>query len=274
MKILLAGCGDIACRLAALLHSPSNEIIGLRRHVAQLPAGIEPLAADLSRPIAPLPAVDYVVVTLSPGEFSEPAYRRTYIDASRHLLGALTQAPKRLFWISSTSVYGQHHGEWVDESSPTEPRSFSGKVLLEAESLITSHPVATTVVRFSGIYGPGRLQLLQQVRAGVGCAETPQLWSNRIHVDDCAGVLAHLINRTEHKQSVAPLYLASDSEPATQYTVRHWLAQQLGVGLREEQLQVRGNRRASNRRLLQSGYRFLYPSFRQGYRQLIEGLTP
>jgi len=123
-------------------------------------------------------------------------------------IGNIELKPKLVIWVSSTSVYGNNQGDWVDEASPTHPISFSGKLLLEAEQQIQSLPCAHSIVRFSGIYGPGRTRILSQIKAGVGRAAKPEQWSNRIHSEDCAGVLAHLIERFAQNRPIEPLYTA------------------------------------------------------------------
>jgi nucleoside-diphosphate-sugar epimerase len=279
LKILFAGCGDIGCRAASRL-APEFSCSGVKRNPQTLPDSIQPLAGnmgDRARMVEVLSqGFDIVVATLTPDSFTEEAYRRAYVDSAKTLAAAMEQSssvPQLVIWVSSTSVYGNNQGDWVDEQSATEPQSFSGKLLLEAEQLITALPCATTIVRFSGIYGPGRSRMLDQVRAGKGRPAEPQQWSNRIHSEDCAGVLAHLVRRFSACQSLQPLYLASDSEPVTQHQLRQWLAAQLKVELQEEQVEQGAIRRCSNQRLLESGYQFIYPGYREGYQALIQALT-
>jgi nucleoside-diphosphate-sugar epimerase len=125
-------------------------------------------------------------------------------------------------------------------------------------------------VRFSGIYGPGRSRLLSQVQAGKGRPKLPEQWSNRIHADDCGAVLAHLIELLESNKPIEPIYLASDCEPVTQYDIRQWLAQKLDVSLIAEAVKLGSIRRCSNRLLLDTGFKFNYPSYKEGYDALIE----
>jgi len=170
----------------------------------------------------------------------------------------------------------QQDGEWVDETSPAEPRHFSGARLLEGETLLLGSGVPATVVRLAGIYGPGRVRLVERVRRGETTIPVgAPIYSNRIHRDDCAGVLRHLISLDRAE----PLYLAADDEPAEMAAVLRWLAERLGVPLTrvEERAEPRerygraSNKRVKNARLLASGYRFRYPTFREGYAALIAG---
>lgn len=275
MKILFLGCGDIAQRTARFL-ADQHQCTGLRRNPKDLPADLTAVAADITDPkqIQSVLSQDYdiLVVTLTPGEFTEQAYSRAYISSAESIeiaIAGIKKFPKLIIWVSSTSVYGDQQGAWVNESTTPQPGSFSGQILLQAEQIIQRLPCATTIVRFSGIYGPGRTRMLNQVKAGKGRPAEPKQWSNRIHSEDCAGVLAHLIDLLDRGQTLQPIYLASDSEPVTQHQLRNWLATQMRVKLVEETVELGAVRRCSNRQLLESGYRFKYPTYREGYLSLI-----
>ncbi|MGB0459206.1 MAG: SDR family oxidoreductase [Porticoccaceae bacterium] len=276
MKVLFIGCGDIAQRTAKGL-SKKYDCFGLRRNPEKLPTEITPITADASNAQQLFSVAsggfDIWVATLTPAEFTRQAYQQSYLavaQAMAQTVNALHQAPKLIIWVSSTSVYGDNNGDWVDETTKPNPVTFSGEILLQAEQIIQNLPCSSTVVRFSGIYGPGRTRLLSQVRAGKGRPKLPEHWTNRIHADDCAGVLAHLIGRSESGNLIEPIYLASDCQPVTQHDVRQWLAKQLSVDLVEETVAIGPVRRCSNRLLMESGFSFNYPSFREGYTALIE----
>jgi nucleoside-diphosphate-sugar epimerase len=276
VKVLFIGCGDIAQRTAKGL-SKKYDCYGLRRNPEKLATEITPITADASNFQKLLSVAsggfDIWVATLTPAEFTRQAYQQSYLavaQAMAQTVNALHQAPKLIIWVSSTSVYGDNNGDWVDETTKPNPVTFSGEILLQAEQIIQNLPCSSTVVRFSGIYGPGRSRLLDQVRAGKGRPKLPEHWTNRIHADDCAGVLAHLIGRSESGNLIEPIYLASDCQPVTQHDVRQWLAKQLSVDLVEETVAIGPVRRCSNRLLLESGFSFNYPSFREGFTALIE----
>ncbi|MDX1381388.1 MAG: SDR family oxidoreductase [Xanthomonadales bacterium] len=272
MRVLIAGCGDVGTRLGLLLASEGHEPCGLRRDPSGLPAAITPLAADLSRPgtLRGLPdRLDAVVFLPTPDERTESAYRATYVDGLQRLADALGDLPPRLVVVSSTAVYGQQSGEWVDEDSPAAPGRFNGRVLLEMEARARALSGGAVIVRCSGIYGPGRTWLLAQVRKGEAVQRDPPAWSNRIHADDAAGFLSHLLAVDDP----AALYLASDDQPAPRYEVMAWLAERLGVPAPRGQT-VPGaaqGRRVRNARLQRSGYRLRYPDFRAGYDALLAG---
>jgi nucleoside-diphosphate-sugar epimerase len=276
LKVLLIGFGDIARRLVPLLKE-DYRVSGLRRSAEEV-EGVTMLKGDCTDPAilaSALSGQDAVVVTLTPQSFTEAAYREAYVKAAQALVAATTEVsnpPRRILWVSSTSVYGQHQGEWVDEASPTHPAGFSGQCLLEAENILERGAVAVTVVRFSGIYGRGQPRLIEQVRSGRCAPEKPVVWTNRIHGDDCAGVLHHLLERQRQGLPLDPCYVATDCEPSPLAEVQRWLAAQLGVACQIEESTAarRGNRRCSNKRLLATGYQFLYPDYRKGYGALLK----
>ena len=274
MRVLIAGCGDVGTRLGLALAAEGHEAFGLRRDPGGLPAAIQPVAADLSDPrtLSDLPGdLNALVFLPTPDRRDEAAYRATYVDGLRHLLDALDPLPARLLVVSSTAVYGQQDGEWVDEDSPTDPGGFNGRVLLEMEALARERMPGAVLVRCSGIYGPGRTWLLDRARDGGDVQQRPPAWSNRIHADDVAGFLAHLLT----VDTPGHLYLASDDAPAPRYEVLAWLAEQLGAppprGV--EKPGADQGRRVRNRRLARSGYRLRYADFRAGYTALLAGLA-
>jgi len=266
-RLLIAGCGDLGVRLSGLLDRAQWTVTALRRDPSRLPVGLPALAADLTDPgtLTRLPRLfDAVVFQPTPAARTAQAYRSIYLNGLIELLKQV--ATPRLLFVSSTAVYGQEDGSWVDEDSPTEPSKFNGQVLLEAEHEALGR--VGTVVRFSGLYGPGRDYLLNQVRNGTArCREQPRQWTNRIHIDDAARVLAHVLNAKEGRS----IWCASDPSPTPRCEVLDWLADRIGVKRPGRQLDHQGaqGKRVSCQRLLDSGFEFLYPDFRTGYQTLI-----
>jgi nucleoside-diphosphate-sugar epimerase len=275
-RILIAGCGDIGTALGARLLVDGHQVWGLRRSTAALPTGMHALRMDLTNPatLDDLPeGFDAAFYIVTPDAYEDTAYASAFVRGTENLLRALSSGgtrPGRLIFVSSTSVYGQGHGEWVDETSATDPRSFAGKRLLEGEEVVLGGPVPGTVVRFGGIYGMSEGRLVKRVRDGSPCQGTPPLYTNRIHRDDCVSVLHHLL----HLDDPQRIYLGVDSEPAPQCVVMDWIAAELGLPPppRTAALDERGKggKRCRNARLLATGYRFLYPSYRDGYGVVLE----
>lgn len=286
MRALIAGCGYVGTALGRLLASEGLEVYGLRRDPSGLPPEIRPLPADLSRPesLRGIPGdIALLFYTAAAGGGDDAAYRAAYVDGPRHLLEAMAdRPPRRALFTSSTGVYAQDDGAFVDEESPAEPVHFSGRRLLEGERLFAESGVPSVVLRLGGIYGPGRTRLLDGVRQGRATLRRgPPVFTNRIHRDDCAGALAHLASLRDP----APCYLGVDRDPADEGVVLRWLATRLGApepreieavdpsaspanGSRRE----RSNKRCRSDRLVASGYRFRFPTFREGYESVLRGL--
>jgi nucleoside-diphosphate-sugar epimerase len=278
-NILIAGCGYIGTALGQRLAAAGHTVWGIRRSTAGLAPMIRHIAADLTDPstLEDLPPnLDVVLYTAAADGADEAGYRAIYVDGVRHLLDALVrqgQSPRRVLFTSSTAVYPQSHGEWVDETSPAEPQHFSGKTVLEGERTLLAGPFPAIILRLAGIYGPGRTSLMARVRAGQATyRQGAPLYTNRIHRDDCAGALHHLMTLPQPES----LYLGVDHHPAEQREVLHWLAGQLGAPQPRPETSPdansrrhRTNKRCRNTRLLASGYVFRYPSFREGYAALL-----
>lgn len=279
-RLLIAGCGDVGVRLGRLLADQGWECFGLRRRAEQVPAPVRGIAADLTDPASLTglsDALDALVYIAAPMVRTPETYRHTYLDGPVNLLGALGESARRMrrvILVSSTSVYGDSSGAWVDERTPPRPQAFNGEIVLEAERLWAGFGLPLTVVRMAGLYGPDRLWLIRRVQeGGATCQDDPPLWTNRIHVEDAARMLAHILGLA------APdaLYIGADDEPATECSVMRWLANRLGapdprpIGARPRQGPL-GNKRLSNRRIRDSGFEFRYPSFREGYAAVIEAL--
>lgn len=280
-RVLIAGCGYVGTALALRLAEEGHAVWGLRRHGDPLPPNISLMVADLTAPetLLGLPAgLDFVFFTAAPDASNDEEYRATYVNGLRHLLEALQrqrQPIRRVFFTSSTTVYAQSDGSWVDEGSPTDPVHFSGIRMLEAERLVLGGPFPGTVLRLGGVYGPGRGSLIERVRRGEAvCPEGPPLYTNRVHRDDCAGALQHLMTLAEPDT----LYVGVDHEPGEECAVLGWLAAQLGLAPPRvgppsgvDPRRRRGNKRCRNTKLVQSGYRFRYPTYREGYAAILSG---
>lgn len=275
MRVLISGCGYVGTALGLLLAggADGHEVFGLRRSTAALPPEIHPVRADLSAdiPAGVLPAgIEALVLAASPGGPTDAAYETAYVAGPRRLLAALAERGdpvRRVVLVSSTGVYAQQNGEWVDEDSPAEPETASGRRLLEGERLVLGGPFPATVLRLGGIYGPGRAGGLR--RAARVSPEDPPLYTNRIHRDDCAGALRHLLSLDRPEA----LYLGVDHEPADRRAVADWLDSRgvrlEGASAGTDERPARSNKRCSNRRLVSSGYAFRYPTFREGFEGLL-----
>lgn len=279
-QVVIAGCGYVGNALARMLIADGHEVFGIRRDPGKLAPGVKAIRGDLADPrsLGPAPQrVEYVAFLVAPDESSEKAYRRAYLDGLAGLLEWLAnegQRPKRIVMSSSTSVYGQRRGEPIDEDSPTHPTQFRGETLLASERLLAASPHSTVVVRLGGIYGPERASLIERALGGELRLRATPHFTNRIHRDDAAGLIRHLL----FHPAPEPLYLGVDSEPADESAVYTWIAKELGLPepppegegeARSDRRRGVGSKRCSNRLARESGYRFRHPSFREGYGALI-----
>lgn len=277
--LMIAGCGDVGSRLGQQLSAVGWTVYGLRRTVAQLPAGIVPVAGDLQLDTCPAAwpsgSLDYLVYCAAATQHDEDGYREAYVNGLRRALGWLAQhgqQPKRVLFVSSSGVYGQQQGEWVDEISSADAQGYSGRIMLQAENLALSSGLPASVVRLTGIYGPGREWLLGQVRQGYRVATEPPLYGNRIHADDAAGLLAYLLQADARGVALDDCYIGVDDEPAPLHEVVAWLREQLGVSHWAAESTVRraGSKRCSNARAKALGWMPRYPSYREGYSAILQ----
>ena len=212
---LIVGCGYLGERLASRWLAAGSRVWGLVRTPSRLArlsaAGVEPIVADVAAPL-PLPAlpeVDTVVWAVGFDRTAGRSYREVHVDGLRRLLDALAGNP-RLIFVSSTGVWGRVDGQRVDEATPPHPDREAGRVLLEAEALLGGHPQGRgTVLRLAGIYGPGRLPRIDDLRASRPLEADPDSWLNLIHVDDAAAVVMAVADHA----GPGPLYVVSDGRP-------------------------------------------------------------
>jgi len=280
-RILIVGAGDIGSQLAITLAQARHDVWAMRRSNVEVGQGVHSIMGDVSDPesLLDIPShIDILVYCVASPEFSKEGYHKYYYRGIRHVLHALKaqgQKPKHAFFTSSSSVYHQMDASWVDEESPTEPISFAGKELLQAENALAKGFIPATSVRFPGIYGPGRNRMVEQARQGGHCDPAPEVWTNRIHRDDCVGVLNFLIEKVIAGEAIEGLYLACDSEPVTLYDILEWMKDRIGEVEPDYELPEatrRANRRCSNKRLLDAGYRLKFKTYQEGYEFVLKEL--
>jgi nucleoside-diphosphate-sugar epimerase len=278
-RLLIVGFGDLGQAVAASLADESLQIFGLRRSVCSHSESVEVLVGDVTRPetLTALAALrpEYLLYAVAATAQNDENYRAQYVEGLRNVLHALlpAQSLKHAFFVSSTRVYGQHDDTLLDEYTLAIPVDFGGERLLEAEQLLEGLPCGHTVLRLSGIYGPGRDRLIRLAR-------TPEQWpvqnswSNRIHRDDAAAFIALLVRRALAHQPELSCYVVTDCQPAPLYEVMCWLAERLGQACERNPVPpVTGGKRLSNAHMLETGFRFRYPDYRAGYTALLETVS-
>ena len=272
-RVLLAGCGDLGMRVAQRLLARGDQVWALRRSPAHDDGhGVRWLRGDLTQPesLRALPeGITHVVYAPTPGAREEAAYRAVFADGLKHLLDALSASPlQRVLFVSSSAVYGEHGDAWVDEETPPAPPGFNGRVLLEAERWLAAQAVPSISLRLAGIYGPGRMQLVERLRAGEAkVPRDPPHWSNRIHADDAAAAIAHLLALPAPES----VYVGVDDTPLPMHALYEHLAQQIGAPRPADGPAPPGigSKRLSNARLRASGFALRWPDAREGYRALL-----
>jgi nucleoside-diphosphate-sugar epimerase len=276
MKKLIIGCGYVGRRLAACWKQQGHQVFATTRrpdHAAEFTAlGWKPILCDVVNSAMRQQNVDVAVIAVGFDRSSGQTMRAVYVDGLRNVL-QMVPTTARLIYVSSTSVYGQTSGEMVDEQAETAPQESSGQVVLDAERALREVRPGAIVLRFAGIYGPGRLLREQAIRAGQPIVAAPDRWLNLIQVDD--GVRA--IEAAESRAQPGQIYNIADDEPVRRIDFFTHLATQLGAPTPRFEPVPEGqsppheltNRRISNRRMREElQVELAYPSYREGVANL------
>jgi nucleoside-diphosphate-sugar epimerase len=281
MRVLIIGCGYVGMALGTDLVRLGHQVIGLRRTDAadgELKAlGIVPLKADItkSEDFARLPTdSDWVVTCVSSSRGNVEDYRAVYLGGMRNLVQRLSaNPPKKFVYTSSTSVYGQTDGSFVNESSPTEPLAETARILVETEKLLSqaaAQNFPAIILRVAGIYGPGRGYWFNQFLRGEATIEgRGERFLNMVHRDDVVGAIMTALE----KGQPGSIYNVVDDEPVKQLELFQWLSETLGKEMPpfskiEPGERKRGwtNKRISNQKLkTELAHQFRYPTFREGF---------
>lgn len=264
-------------RVAALTRNPTR--------AAELSArGVATVVADLATDIwhGQMPGgADLVVDCVGAGGGGAGGYRHTYVEGLRSIFAWAGAAPVGTFvYTSSTSVYPQAGGTRVTEEAPTSGGRDTAQALVEAENVVRTLGGGVCrrwfILRLAGIYGPGRHQLLDRLQAGA--SELPGDGShhlNLVHRDDiCAAIWAAFAAPPEIGKRI---FNVADDGAASRAELAAWLAARLGrppphfagelPGDRQRQVP---DRIIANERLKSSlGWRPQYPTFREGYENLL-----
>jgi nucleoside-diphosphate-sugar epimerase len=273
--ILIAGLGDLGQSLAQRWLDEGHQVSGIRRQSAA-PAGVDLYSQDLAADTVLLPpdTVELLYIIMTPSSRDEAGYERAYLTAPLRLLDALGEQqplPPTVF-VSSTAVYGDADGD-VSESTPPSPTRFNGKIILAAEQELSTRTVMSTV-RFSGIYGPGRMRLLRQVDRLREGGEMPKAsFTNRIHSHDCVGLLKHVGERFLARDMPPGVIVGTDSAPSPNLEVLNWLARERGTPLDLPVPEQVPGKRLRSEYLRDGHYSLVYPDYRQGYQQVMASLA-
>jgi nucleoside-diphosphate-sugar epimerase len=184
---LIIGCGYLGERVARRWLSAGLRVAALTRsraaHLAE--QGIEPVVGDVLDPLPKLPQARTVLYAVGFDRSVGADMRDVYVQGLANVLQALPE-PERFLYVSSTGVYGDAEGGEVDEEMSIDPGDESGRVVAEAEALLRDRLPEAIILRFAGIYGPGRLMRADTLRSGQPIPGDPEQWLNLIHVEDGA----------------------------------------------------------------------------------------
>lgn len=269
---LILGCGYLGRRVAALWQAQGRHVAAVSRRPEHLSQGVEPIVCDIVRPdsMSRLPNVETVLYAVGFDRASGTTMREVYVAGLANVLDKLP-APRRFIYVSSASVYGQTDGGWVDESAAAEPGEESGRIVLEAENLLRARMPSAMILRFAGIYGPGRLLRQRAIETGEPIAASADKWLNLIHVDDGARAVVN----AEERGQAGRIYNVCDDHPVR----RRYFYQALARLLNAPEPRFiapppdrpppheSAHRRLSNRRLKEElGLELRYPDYASGLR--------
>jgi nucleoside-diphosphate-sugar epimerase len=271
--VLIVGLGDLGAEVAKQLISQGIQVIGLRRNKAIDNENMTIINADVTQQ-ASLEMLktlnpDIIIYCVSASGQSDAEYKSVYVDGLRNVLATQHDNAhlKHVFFVSSTRVYGQDVNVLLDESVAAIPADFGGERLLEAEGLLGKLKCGASALRLSGIYGPGRLRMINLAKSAASWPRQNS-WSNRIHRDDAAAFIVFLCQKVLAQQQLDNCYIVTDSKPVSQYEVLSWIAEATHQN-KPLQLAPDGGKRLSNKRMLATGFKLQYPDYQSGYGALL-----
>lgn len=272
-NLLIIGQGDIGLPVTNRLAEEGLSVTGLARrersHYA-LDNNAKFIQADaLMLSAEQLQDFTCIAIIVTPDEYSTSGYNNSYLAINQHIVSLAKALPslERIVFISSTGIYGQDNGEWIDEyTTPITPEREASKVILQAEqALQQGFEDKAIVIRPSGIYGRERLMRLRKAREKQKEPVAAAHWSNRIMDRDLVNIITKVLTIDTPK----PLYIATDYLPVTTIELGIWLSEQVGEPvptIDSEKTAVTGKRLHSNIPLAW----LHYPDWQIGYRDILQ----
>lgn len=275
MRILQVGCGSLGSLIAEATLAQDHELTIVRRSHKAVPPGAQVLYLDVvaGESLSTLHTIKADILLYCLASVEGQSYQQTYVEGLRHVLAHVSLSQlKHVFFISSTGVYGEQQGEWIDDDTPAIPVDAEGQVILEAERLLDELDCGHTALRVSGIYGPKRLYLLRLLQNPARWP-TKTHWTNRIHELDVAAAVVHLYQHLADGKSLLGHCILTDGVPAAQHEVLQWLAAQQNLPAPETPpLQPQSGKRIRNGFLQQIGFKLQFADYRAGYASILSSL--
>ncbi len=282
---LVIGCGYLGRRVADRWRDAGHEVYAVTRSVDRAQelaaAGIQPIVADVMKlaTLAGLPAAATVLYAVGYDKSQKQSIEEVYLHGLVNVLNAIPSSTGRLIYVSSTGVYGDCSGQWIDEHTPCFPDRAGGRACLAAEQALLAHPrgADAIVLRMAGIYGPGRIPSKEKLAQGQMVPATAGGWLNLIHVDDAVNVVL----AAESVPHGPRHFLVSDGTPINRGEYYRELARLLAAppprflaptATIPSGVRMASDKRVSNARLKRElGIHFAYPSFREGLAAIVAG---
>jgi nucleoside-diphosphate-sugar epimerase len=234
-------------------------------------------AGTKSLPPSAFDGISHLLISVPPGEAGDPVLNCHARDMRR-----LARSLRWAGYFSTTGVYGDRGGDWVDESSPLKPTTARGERRLAAENGWRALDLPLHIFRLAGIYGPGRNQLVSVLDGTAKrIVKEGQIFS-RIHVEDIAGIVQASIDKPRPGRA----YNVCDDEPCPPQDVVAFAAELLqsppppAIPFNQAELSPMArsfyaeSKRVSNRRIKHElGYRLIYPTYREGLTALLATLA-
>ena len=274
-KLLVIGCGKLGQKLGLLAKKTPLDLLGFKRKkITSTNIRIE--QQDIFDKSffdkVKIHSPDFILYSLSADEQSEKSYRRNYVEGLKQVIKSIKYINnfQHLFFVSSTSVYGDNNDQFIDEFSETSPKNFRGTILLEAENLLNTVKFNSTVLRLSGIYGSGRNYM---IKLSQDLESWPKVdrWTNRINEDDAANFIIFLLNQCLQGEIPEKLYLLTDKESVTLFRLLNWIRQNLNL---KNKINITSDpilgKRLRSSIIPSLKFEYKYPTYKQGYKKLIQ----
>lgn len=274
-KLLVIGCGKLGQKLGLLAKKIPLDLLGFKRKkITSTNIRIE--QQDIFDKSffdkVKIHSPDFILYSLSADEQSEKSYRRNYVEGLKQVIKSIKYINnfQHLFFVSSTSVYGDNNDQFIDEFSETSPKNFRGTILLEAENLLNTVKFNSTILRLSGIYGSGRNYMIKLSQDAESWPKFDR-WTNRINEDDAANFIIFLLNQCLQGEIPEKLYLLTDKEPVTLFRLLNWIRQNLNL---KNKINITSDpilgKRLRSSIIPSLKFEYKYPTYKQGYKELIQ----